>query len=542
MASRFWQWYNACIYEGASLSLSYLLTTPIRAAADIRARIFHRKDPLVVQRELLPYLLKQAATSRFGRQYGFAELAALPFDSCYRHYRQQVPLRTYRQFWDDWFGPCLRETAGGQQLLLDDLTWPGRIPWLCETSGTTAPTKYIPFSSEMYRVNRQAALDMLCCYLAARPESQVAGGKILYMAGSTSLKEMGHGVLAGDMSAITLSKRPAWLNRFVEPNEPLSSAPWEQRLEGMARLLCADDRIRMISGVPPWILLLLKQVEQISGRSLRETLPNLELVIHGGTSMAPYAAEYQRLLPDGGIDFLELLPSSEAFMGFQVQGEHRMRLTPFYGTFFEFVPIEQLDETGTPLADAQAVGLHEVTVGQRYALILSTCAGLWRYHIGDTLRFLDTEQFHFEFTGRDKFLDRFEEKVTQAEVEQAVAILNQQSDGQVREFMVGADIAGRCHQWVLACRDTGLRPGQVAALLDQQLRLFNADYDTFRNQERINPPRVLLVSESEIYDWSQQVRGKLGGQSKIPHIDPTLTGELVQSLLQGAAKNNRGGA
>lgn len=508
-----------------------LLSLPLRAAADIRARRFLRRDPLEAQRELLPRLLQTAAGTSFGHRYGFHELARQPFDACYRGYCGCVPIRTYRQFWDDWFSSAHLVTPEGQQLRLQDHTWPGLVPWLCETSGTTAPTKFIPFTHEMFRMNRRAALDMLCCYLAARPGSRIPSGKILYMAGSTQLKQMGAGVMAGDMSAITLLQRPAWLNPFVEPHEPLTSAPWDERLDGMAGLLLSDPKIRIISGVPPWILLLLKQVEARSGRPVGEVLPNLELVIHGGTSMAPYAAEYRRLLPSGGPDFMELLPSSEAFMGFQVQGEATMRLTPFYGSFFEFVSIEQLDETGAPLPEAQAVPLAEVVTGQRYAVILSTCAGLWRYHIGDTLRFLDTDRYHFEFTGRDKFLDRFEEKVTQGEVEQAVADLNRQHDGQVREFMVGADIAGRRHHWVLACRGGGaLQPEQASTLLDEHLRSSNADYDTFRQQSRINPPYVQLVSEQQIYDWSAEVRGKLGGQSKIPHIDPTLTGELVASL------------
>lgn len=513
-----------------------LLSLPLRAAADIRARQFLRKDPLDSQRELLPRLLQRAAATRFGREYGFSSLAALPFEACYRRFQQQVPIRTYRQFWDDWFAAGLTTTPQGQQLRLQDQSWPGLVPWFCETSGTTAPTKFIPFTAEMFRMNQRAALDLLCCYLAAEPGSRVPDGKILYMAGSTQLKQMGAGVLAGDMSAITLQQRPAWLNPFVEPQEPLTSAPWDERLDGMARLLLNDPKIRIISGVPPWILLLLKQVESLAGRSLADAVPNLELIIHGGTSMAPYAAEYQRLLPSGGPGFLELLPSSEAFMGFQVQGEAAMRLTPFYGAFFEFVPLEELDEAGVPLADARTVPLAGVEVGQRYAIILSTCSGLWRYHIGDTLRFLDTERFHFEFTGRDKFLDRFEEKVTQAEVEQAIAALNRQYDGPVREFMVGADIAGRCHHWVLACRDNCLESGQTAHLLDGLLRNSNADYDTFRQQGRINSPSVLLVSEQQIYDWSATVRGKLGGQSKIPHIDPTLTGELVKSLSTHACR------
>jgi len=508
-----------------------LLSLPLRAAADIRARRFLQRDPLDAQRDLLPRLLRKAAATRFGTTYGFAGLASLPFDACYRRFQQQIPIRTYRQFWDDWFSSCLTSSHQGPQLRLTDQTWPGLIPWFCETSGTTAPTKFIPFTNEMFSMNQRAALDMICCYLSAETGSRLPGSKILYMAGSTQLKDMGQGVLAGDMSAITLSKRPAWLNPFVEPKEPLASAAWDERLQGMAHLLLKDKDIRVLSGVPPWILLLLKQVETLSGLPASEALPNLELIIHGGTSKAPYADEFSRLFSTARPHFLELLPSSEAFMGFQVHGESTMRLTPFYGSFFEFVPIEQLDETGAPLAGAQAVPLSAITVGQRYAVILSTCAGLWRYHIGDTLRFLDKEQFHFEFTGRDKFLDRFEEKVTQAEVEHAVGTVNMQHDGLVQEFMVGPDIPKRCHQWVLACRGEGLQSDQAATLLDDLLRSSNADYDTFRQQGRINSPSVLVVPEQLIYDWSQQVRGKLGGQSKIPHIDPTLTGELVQSLI-----------
>lgn len=519
-----------------------LLSIPLRAAADIRARRFHRRDPLQAQREQLPALLRTAATTHFGQQYGFEELAQLPFDHCYRQFSQRVPIRTYRQFWDDWFAPCCRTTDQGTQLLLQDQTWPGLVPWFCETSGTTAPTKYIPFTREMFAMNRRAALDMVCCYLSVEPGSRLTGGKILYMAGSTGLKSMGPGIQAGDMSALTLRMRPTWLNRSVHPQEPLASAPWDERLPGMARLLLQDPAIRVISGVPPWILLLLQQVAEQSGRMVRDALTNLELIIHGGTSMAPYAGEFKRLFPYGGPNYLELLPSSEAFMGFQVHGESCMRLTPYYGVFFEFLPIEQLDENGVPLPDAEALPLAEITPGQRYAVILSTCAGLWRYHIGDTIRFLDTEQYRIEFTGRDKFLDRFEEKVTQGEVEQAVATLNQLAAGRVREFMVGADIRERRHQWVLACSGDLPAADATAAFLDRQLCKANADYATFRQQERIKPPQVLVVHEQLIYDWSQQVRGKLGGQSKIPHIDPTLQGDLVQSLLafsQSAPYNAR---
>lgn len=517
-----------------------LLSLPLRAAADIRARRFLARDPRAAQRELLPLLIKRASRTRFGHDHNFSELAGLPFDQLYQQFQRQVPLRTYRQFWDQHFAPQLVIEHTGKRLELRDQTWPGLIPFFCETSGTTAPTKYIPFTREMYAANRRAALDMLACYLAAEPDSRLLGSTILYMAGPTNLTSLGNGVLSGDMSAITLRERPSWLAPFVEPKEPLSSAPWEVRLEGMAELLLANRSIRVISGVPPWILLLLQRVEQRAKRPLAQALPQLELIIHGGTSLAPYAEEFKRLFPSAGPHFLELLPSSEAFMGFQVHGESGMRLTPYYGAFFEFVPIAQLDETGAPLPDARAVPLEQVVTGERYAVILSTCAGLWRYHIGDTLRFLDTDQYRIQFTGRDKFLDRFEEKVTQGEVEAAVAALNEQLGSAVREFMVGPDIPNRCHRWVLACQGVVPAEQQVASFLDRQLQQANADYATFRSQGRINLPAIELVEEQLIYDWSREVRGKLGGQTKVPHIDPTLTGELVASIsAYSRASSNR---
>lgn len=516
-----------------------LLALPIRGAADIRARRFLARDPLAAQQELLASLVKRASHTRFGRDHGFSELTRLPFSELYQQFRQRVPLRTYRQFWDQYFAPHEHIDFAGKRLELRDQTWPGLIPFFCETSGTTAPTKYIPFTREMFAANRRAALDMLSCYLAAEPDSRLLGGSILYMAGSTSLTTLGKGVLSGDMSAITLQGRPAWLDPFVEPKEPLSSAPWEERLQGMAELLLNNRSIRVISGVPPWILLLLQRVQAISGQSLHEVLPHLELIIHGGTSLTPYADEFKRIFPAHGPRFLELLPSSEAFMGFQVQGETGMRLTPYYGAFFEFVPISQLDESGAPRSDAQAIPLEQVVVGERYAVILSTCAGLWRYHIGDTLRFLNTDQYRIEFTGRDKFLDRFEEKVTQGEVETAVAALNDQWCGAVREFMVGPQIAERRHLWVLACRGELPQQEQLSAFLDLQLQQSNADYATFRSQGRINPPNVLVVAEHLIYDWSREVRGRLGGQSKIPHIDPALTGELVANLYHFALSHGQ---
>ena len=509
-----------------------LLDRLLKTGAALNASHFAARDPMAAQREIFRHLVARGALTKFGADYGLAELASLPYPEAYRRYRARVPVRTYDDFWNDYFRYGARKGEGGISLLLEDVTWPGRIPFFCETSGTTAPSKYIPFSREMFAANRRAALDLTSCYLSANRRSRLLQGKVLYMAGNTELSDMGQGVKSGDMSAITLRYRPKYLDPFIAPDAVTASLPWEEKLERLAGLLLCDPGIRCISGVPPWIILLLNRCAELGGAPLAELLPNLELIIHGGTSMKPYRREFSGLFPGAAPHFLELLPSSEAFMAFQMLGEEQMRLAPYYGVFFEFVPCDELDDRGRPAPGAPCVPLEEIETGRRYAVIVTTCAGLWRYHIGDTIRFSARSPLFIEFTGRDKFLDRFEEKVTQGEVEEAVALLNRIPGVDIREFIVGPDIAERRHLWVLAMGNSGGggNPPELAQRLDGALADMNADYRAFRTQGRINPPRVLVVLEDEIYLWSKEVRGKLGGQSKIPHVDPTLEGELVASL------------
>ncbi len=516
----------------------------LRAWAVTKERGFERRDPFTAQRTILDRLVTRGSATRFGRDHALAPLSGKPFPILYREFRQRVPIRTYADFWQDYFSAGYREENGKRSLNLTNVTWPGKVPFFCETSGTTAPTKFIPFTSEMFSANRRAALDLTACYLARNRASRLMRGKLLYMAGNTRLTDLGDGVTSGDMSAFTLLHPPSYLKPFVLPDPAISALPWEEKLDHLARLLLDDPKIRAISGVPPWILLLLKRCGEMGGKSPAELLPGLELIIHGGTSLKPYAREFADLLGPARPHFLELLPSSEAFMAFQLLGEEQMRFAPYYGVFFEFVPFDELDERGAPRPDANAVPLEEVQAGKRYAVILTTCAGLWRYHIGDTLRFVSLAPLTIEFTGRDRFLDRFEEKVTQGEVEEAVAALNRTGRGEVREFIVGPDIAGRRHVWVLAMGEDGEADERfLAEGLDRLLREMNTDYATFRSHGRIAAPLVVTVGEETIYRWSKVVRGKLGGQSKIPHIDPTMDGEMVESLLRfigtGDAGRNR---
>ena len=520
----------------ARLQKTGLLQKRLYSLALRRAGQFNGQDPLHAQRQIFRELLETAAATQFGRDNSFDRLKNIPFDDAYRDYKSRVPIRSYQEFMTDYFY-CNQPVSslGLSAPDLDNITWPDTITMFCETSGTTAPSKFIPFSTQMFDANRRAALDMMACYLAANPKSQLLTGKILYMSGSTRLTTVKRGVWSGDMSALTLRFRPWYLAPFVEPNAEISALPWEEKLQAMAELLLSDTNIRVISGVPPWIILLLKRCGEIGGKPLAELLPNLELIIHGGTSIAPYRKEFESLFDGTMPNLLELLPSSEAFMAFQQSGDVQMRLTPYYGVFFEFVRFEDLDEQGKPTPCADAIPLEQVEIGQRYAIILSTCSGLWRYHIGDTIRFTSTSPHFIEFTGRDRFLDKLEEKVTQGEVEQAISTLNRIDGWNVREFMVGADIPARRHLWVLAAQDAA-NVDEARDVLDETLCRLNADYATFRKQGRISSPHVMLIPEDGIYKWSHLERGKLGGQSKIPHIDPTSDSSMIKSLINNSFK------
>ena len=505
----------------------------LRTWAVTKEHGFEKRDPFAIQRKILDRLVRRGSATLFGRDHALAPISGKPFDVLYREFRQRVPIRTYADFWSDYFSAGYFEACGKRIFNLTDVTWPGKVPFFCETSGTSAPTKFIPFTNEMFAANRQAALDLAACYLARNRASRLTRGKLLYMAGNTRLNDLGGGVASGDMSAITLLHSPFYLKPFVLPDPTVSALPWEAKLDHLARLLLDEPDIRAVSGVPPWILLLLKRCGEMGGKPPAELLSGLELIIHGGTSMKPYAREFAEIFGPTSPHFLELLPSSEAFMAFQLLGEEQMRFAPYYGVFFEFVPFDELDERGTPKPDANAIPLEEVQAGKRYAVILTTSAGLWRYHIGDTLRFVSLAPLAIEFTGRDRFLDRFEEKVTQGEVEETVAALNLTGRGGVREFIVGPDIPARRHVWVLAIGEEGEKDKHfLAAELDRMLSQKNADYASFRRNGRIAVPLVVPVSAEVIYRWSKVIRGKLGGQSKIPHIDPTQNGEMVQSLLR----------
>jgi len=452
----------------------------------------------------LAVLLDKAKHTRFGRAFGFAEILAAP--DLYSAFRERLPIIDYDQ-WVTWLGDRSPLTAA---VPLVDEAWPGRVDIFCLSSGTTSGrTKFVPYSQEMAAINRRAAIDMFAHALAVVPDITPPRCKSLYMSGSTRLARNQHGALCGDMSALTKFLAPRLLERITLPSSAISDMePWPKRLEALVQLCLNEPRIGSISGIPIWLLSLLEAIRLEAGQDLSQVLPNLRLLIHGGMSIGPYRAKLRELLGPA-VMFQEVYAASETgISAFTVPGEPGMRFWEGYSVFYE---LESLDGEICLLDRAQP--------GVSYALIISSCSGLWRYRIGDRVVF--TSPGVIEGVSRDKTTSAFDEKVTERELELAMATVTPT----FADFSLGPDIPNRRHVWFLV---TDKLPGhQWLTRLDDQLRQGNEDYDDYRGDGRINPPTAVVVKDRPTF--LKNLGREEGGQRKFPRLlSPEETSHLLK--------------
>ena len=501
---------------------------PVRAAVNAgfhaharrRMRQFDRADPVAVQGETLRSLVGKAASTRFGRDHGFAAIRS-PAD-----FRKAVPLRTYEDLWNDY----LKD----QYPVYRDLTWPGLIPFLALTSGTTTgATKYIPVSREMVAANRKAAQTMLAADLVNAPGSRLFLGKLFFMGGSSDLEHPAPGVGQGDLSAIASKTVGPLLRPYTFPPLDVALVPnWDEKLEVMARRSLGEP-ITLVSGVTSCLLTLFQRVMELSGKpSVAEVWPTLEVVVHGGVKFDPYRRPFEAILGGPRIRLRETYPCSEGFIAFGDPATGLLRLLFDHGIFFEFVP---LDELGSPNPTRHWLG--DAQVGVNYAIVVSTCAGLWGHVIGDTIRFESLTPPLLTFTGRTKYtLSAFGEHLISEEVEAAVATASEATGAAVRDWHVGPvfhDPLGH-HLFVV---EFLAPPADIAAFrraLDADLSRRNAHYQWFRADGGGLPLPELVVARPGGFDDWMRSRGKLGGQHKVPRMDSTgtLTAGLVGYLRE----------
>jgi hypothetical protein len=423
---------------------------------------------------------------------------------------------------------------------LDGTTWPDRIPYFAQTSGTsTGRTKYIPVSREMLRSNTKAGLDILVHHVANRPKSRVLGGKNFLLGGTIALEELAPGILGGDLTGIARREVPFWGERYVFPDEELAREDdWERKIEVTGRASLTED-IRTLAGTPSWVLLFLERLAALAGRrkQLVDLYPDLELVVHGGLNFRPYRAIFEEWLAGGHAELREVYPASEGFIAVADRGPgDGLRMLLDIGLFYEFVPIEELDSPNPTR--------HWIATADRdrdYAIVLTSCAGAWGYVLGDTVRFVSLDPPRLVVTGRTAyFLSAFGEHLTGEEVETAVLDAAAALGAEVTEFSVGPlfpdseDARGR-HLFVVEPREPAALKDGAASLaeeIDRRLAALNADYETHRAEDfGMAPPRVIVVGRNCFADW-MRARGRLGGQNKVPRVinDQDLLKDLLSHV------------
>jgi hypothetical protein len=530
--------------SGNSLARRAVDTALTHYARRRASRLDHRPAAAGQERTLLR-LVRRAAETRFGRDHGFAAIRMVA------DYQRQVPLRDYEGFWNDYWQPAFPH--------LTNATWPGRIPYLALSSGTTTgSTKYIPVSAEMLASNRRAALTGLAWFRVAHPDAALFTGGLFFLGGSTDLHDVGarsaergapgccaprstirapRPVLAGDLSGIALREVPLILRPYTYPSPDVALlTDWEAKLERLA-----EQSIRLpvtlVSGVPSWLLVLFERLRQLTGREyIAEVWPTLRVVVHGGTRFDPYRGLFRRLVGEG-VHFLETYPASEGFVAAEDPRHGLLRLIPDHGVFFEFVPVGELGQD-RPARHTVA----DLVPGVQYAVVLTTCAGLWGYVLGDTVCFERRDPPLLRFTGRTRqFLSAFGEHLIGEEVERAVTQAAAATGSDVVDFHVGpvfpvATGGPGNHRYLVEFARPPRDVEPFAREVDMALCRINADYRAHRTGDlTMRAPEVVPVRRGGFADWMRS-RGKLGGQHKVPRMDNS--GRMTEELSRWFQMSN----
>ena len=516
--------------QNSAIADDMLNVTPLlKLYAGYRSRSLANQNPSQVQEAQLLALLRAAKDTKFGKEHGFSSIRSV------NEYQQRVPLRTYEQFWEQYWKPLFPR--------ITNCTWPGTIPFFAVSSGTSSGrTKYIPVSHQMVRSNTKAGTDLLVHHVRNRPQSQLMGGRSFMLGGSTDLTELQSGIFSGDLSGIAVKTLPWWAAaRYFPPAKLALLKNWEEKIAILARESLTQD-IRMLSGVPSWILIFLKELWSLrpeTSGSLN-AYPNFEMLVHGGVQFAPYQRQFKELVQGSQAELREVYPASEGFVAVADRGSGEgLRVVLDHGIFFEFIPVEELDKSNPT---RHWIGSIQPNIP--YAIALTTCAGLWSYILGDTVKFIDTKEPRLLVTGRTSyFLSAFGEHLSGEEVERAVADAADAINRKVTDYAIGpvypsspSELGGHLifveFDGAIAT-ETEVR--SFAAKLDNRLSELNEDFEAHRASGfGLNPPAVVVVPGGTFAMWMKS-RGKLGGQHKVPRI--IVDQELFNNLKNFVGSN-----
>ena len=478
------------------------------------------KYPIDVQEELLKGLINKAKHTEIGNQYDFNSIKT------YTDFAERIPITTY----EDNESSYERARKGESNIF-----WPTPIKWFAKSSGTTnAKSKFLPVSNEsLEECHYAASKDLLCLYLNNNPDSELFLGKSLRLGGSKELYKE-NGTVFGDLSAILIDNMPFWAEFSSTPSNEVSLMPdWETKMQAIVDETI-NENVTSLLGVPSWVLVLLNQVIESTGRNnLFEIWPNLEVYFHGGVSFDPYLEQYKKLLPKNNFLYYETYNASEGFFAIQDRNNSKELLLMLdYGIFYEFIPMNTYDspkEIVIPLSD--------VELGKNYAIVITTNAGLWRYKIGDTIRFTSINPFRIKVTGRTKHhINVFGEELIIENAEAALRKAAKLTHSEIVDYTAGPIfMEGKekgAHEWIIEFKKQPDDSATFNKLLDAFLQESNSDYEAKRyNNTTLKPPKIHTARKDLFKDWLKQ-NDKLGGQNKIPRLSNSR--EFLEKLL----KNN----
>ena len=466
-----------------------------------------RKNPLETQKEVLQNLLKKAKDTDFGKKYHFESITTE------KEFRERVPLQRYEDF-----SIYVDRLKKGEKNIL----WPGEIKWFAKSSGTTNDkSKFIPVSKDsLLDIHYKGIRDVLTIFLKNNPDSKVFSGKTLTLGGSHKINKLNNNSYYGDLSAILLENAPLWSNHFKTPPAEIALIEdFEKKVEKIIEY-SIHENVTAFAGVPSWYMVLFQRIIEHTGKkNINEVWPNMELFIHGGINFCPYREQYEKIIPSPRMKFMETYNASEGFFALQDEPDKTdMLLMLDYGIYYEFIPMDE-----TLSKNSNALSLDEVETGKNYAMVISTNGGLWRYILGDTIKFTSTFPFKIKITGRTKqFINAFGEEIIVDNAEEALKAACNQTDAAIYEYSAGPIFMGDhnkgAHEWIIEFNKKPNDEAKFATVLDDTLKSLNSDYEAKRYKNiTLDYPHVIVAPKGLFYEW-MTLKKKTGGQNKVPRL------------------------
>ena len=471
------------------------------------------------QRELLQSMVRQAQNTEWGRNHGFAAIQN------YNDFRGRVPVSTYEEL-----KGFIDRMRHGEK----DVLWPGRVKWYAKSSGTTNDkSKFIPVSKQgLNDTHYKGSECVVTYYLHNNPKSRLFDGRALILGGSHEQNYDVKESLVGDLSAILIENISPLANLVRVPKKHTALlSDFEVKRDRIAREAMSKN-VTNISGVPSWMLSVLTRLQEVTGKQdITDIWPNLEVFFHGGVAFTPYRERYKEIVSSPYMHYMETYNASEGFFGVQNDpGDMAMLLLTNLGVFYEFIPLEEVDSD-----NPKAIPLWEVEIGRNYAMVISTTSGLWRYQIGDTVKFTQQRPYKFHISGRTKsFINAFGEELIVDNAEQGLAYACDMTGAEVLEYTaapVFMDEHGKCrHQWLIEFNRQPQDLALFARLLDEHLQTINSDYEAKRYKDITLQPLEIVTARPGLFnDWLKQ-QGKLGGQHKVPRLSNSR--EHIEQLIK----------